>query len=289
MTKKGLGKGFDVLVPAGMDVNNVTSGKHEKIYKLAVDVVVPRSNQPRKNFNEKSLNELAQSIKEHGILQPLIVVEIEQNKYSIIAGERRWRAAQIVGLKEIPAIVRDANEHQQLEIALLENVQREDLSPIEQALSIQKLHEQFGQTYNTIAQRLGKANSTILNIVRLLALPNVMLESLQAGNITEGHARTLLSLQDYPTEQNDLFNNMLVKNWTVRQAEQFVVDVKKGKSVKSAEKIPVKVSETASKLQKFLKAKTVTIQQSAKGSGKLVITYKTEGELKAIVDKILKH
>ncbi|HUD03709.1 MAG TPA: ParB/RepB/Spo0J family partition protein [Patescibacteria group bacterium] len=289
MSAKGLGRGFDVLVPIGVDVAEVATGSHEKVHKLAVDIVVPKSDQPRRNFDETALNELAQSIREYGIVQPLIVSQIEQNLYSIIAGERRWRAAKIAGLTEVPAIIRSATEHQQIELALLENVQRTDLSPIELAATLYRLHHQFSQSYEDISKRLGKAYPTIINIIRLLGLPTEMQESLQAGNITEGHARSLLSLQKYPKEQKALFANILSKHWNVRQAEQFVVNVKRGQTADESKK-PSKVvpDATATKIQKHLGAKKVILQTSAKGSGKLVITYSSEKELSKIVAKILK-
>lgn len=289
MSAKGLGKGFDILVPVGVDITEVTAGVHEKVHKLAVDIVVPKDNQPRKNFDETTLNELAQSIREYGIVQPLIVTQIKQDLYSIINGERRWRAAKIAGLTEVPAIIRSATEHEQLELALLENIQRTDLSPLELAAALYRLHNQFGQSYKDISQRIGKAGPTIVNIIRLLGLPPEMQESLQAGNITEGHARSLLSLQKFPEEQKTLFANILSKHWNVRQAEQFVVNVKSGQMAKKAKK-PAKAlpDATANQIKKHLGAKKVILLTSAKGSGKMIITYGSERELSKIVAKILK-
>jgi ParB family transcriptional regulator, chromosome partitioning protein len=289
VSAKALGKGFEVLIPVGLDIDDVV-GANEKIHKLAIDVIKPKDNQPRKRFDETSLNELAQSIKEHGILQPIIVTKLELNLYSIIAGERRYRAAIIAGLSEVPAIVRSATEHEQLEIALLENVQRADLTPLEQALTLHRLHTQFSQSYEDISRRLGKAQTTIVNNIRLLGLPLAMQESLQAGNITEGHARTLLSLQKYPKEQQHLFSEILAKGLNVRQAEQYVVAVKKGQvSSDTKGQTTVKANEIADKIKDYLKAKNVYVQQSKKGSGKLVITYKTEAEFESIVKTILRH
>jgi ParB family chromosome partitioning protein len=291
MSRKGLGKGFDVLVPIGLDVNNVAAGAHEKVHKLAIDIVAPKQGQPRRNFDEKALNELADSIREHGIIQPLIVTQVRQDLYSIIAGERRWRAAKIIGLAEVPAIVRSATEHQQLELSLLENIQREDLNPLEKAATIQRLHEQFGQSYESIAKRLGKAHTTIINNMRLLGLPAEMQESLMFGNITEGHARSLLALQKYPDAQKTLFTNIVSKKWNVRQAEQYVVSVKRGKTQPNKTRQTVKtvaVEKISGKLQKYLGAKKVIVQHSVKGSGKIVIGYSSERELDKIVGQILK-
>jgi len=290
VNSKGLGRGFDVLVPVDLDVKNVTASSNEKVHKLAIDIVVPKQDQPRKNFDDKALNELAQSIQEHGIIQPLIVTQIEQNLYSIIAGERRWRAARIIGLTEVPAIVRSATEHQQLELSLLENIQREDLNPLEKAVTIQRLHEQFGQSYESIAQRLGKAHTTLVNQVRLLALPPQMQESLMIGNITEGHARSLLALQKYPDAQKTLFANIVSKKWNVRQAEQYVVSIKRGnaKDLKPKSQNNVAIEKLSGKLQKYLGAKKVMVQHSVKGSGKIVINYDSEDELNNIIGLVLK-
>ncbi len=283
---KGLGRGFDVLIPVEMDITEVTTGVHEKVHRLALDVVKPKDDQPRQGFDEEALRGLAQSIVEYGILQPIVVRQIENNLYSIIAGERRWRAARIAGLKEIPAIVRSVTDHEQLELALLENVQREDLTPLELAASLYKLHTEFNQKYDDIAKRIGKANSTIINNIRLLNLPANIQKSLQAGEISEGHARTLLSLQDHPKEQAMLLQYILEKKWTVRQAEQYVVAVKKGQ-VSTTNKHETVIDTITNKIQKRLKAQKVYVQRSKKGSGKLVITYKTEEEFAKIVEHIL--
>ncbi len=292
MNNKSLGKGFDILVPVGLDVSGVAAGSHEKVHKLAIDIVVPKKDQPRKNFDVQALNELAQSIREFGIVQPLIVTQVEQNSYSIIAGERRWRAAKIIGLTEVPAIVRSATEHQQLELSLLENIQREDLNPIEKAATINRLHEQFGQSYEDISRRLGKAHTTVINVMRLLALPPEMQESLMVGNISEGHARSLLAIQRYPDAQKTLFANIVSKKWSVRQAEQFVVAIKRGEHTSKEDskiKPNVAIEKLTNQIQKRLGIKKITVQHSVKGSGKIVIGYKSEDELDKIVNQILKH
>lgn len=285
MGAKGLGKGFDALVPVGLNVDIVATGAGDKIHRLAVDVVVPKSDQPRQNFDEAALNQLAHSIREHGILQPIIVVQNEQNMYAIVAGERRWRAAKIAGLTEIPAIVRTVDELERLELALLENVQRADLSPLEQAVAIERLHSQFNQSYEQIAQRLGKAYTTVLNSIRLLQLPLAMQDSLTAGSISEGHARTLLSLQKLPDAQTALFTHILSKGWSVRQAEQFAIAAKRNPET-SKENLAENVQssshiEIAKAIERKLGTK-VTLRHSAKGRGTLVISYKSEQELARI-------
>jgi ParB family chromosome partitioning protein len=291
--KKGLGKGFDVLVPMGLDVTQVSASPEERIHKLAIDVVRPKSGQPRKHFDDAALRQLANSIIEHGIMQPLVVVEVEQNMYSIIAGERRWRAAKLVGLSEVPVVVRTASELQQVELALLENIQREDLTPLETAHAIVRLHDQFGQSYEQIAKRLGKAPSTVANSIRLLALPEVMQTALTIGDINEGHARALLALVKQPSEQLILFKQILLHGWSVRQAESFAAAAKKS-AIQSVDDSPkskkVDVHKATGKMLKavgdYLKA-PVKVQHTAKG-GKLVISFKSEEDLERIVDQISK-
>ncbi len=288
--KKGLGRGFDALVPVGLDVAQVSAAPTERIHKLAIDVVRPKADQPRKYFNEESLTNLANSIREHGIMQPLVVVEVEQNLYAIIAGERRWRAAKIVGLTEVPVVVRTASDLQQVELALLENVQREDLSPLETAQTIERLHQEYGQRYDQIAKRLGKAPTTIANIVRLLSLPTIMQEALAKGDINEGHARALLSLAKLPSEQLVLFKQIIVHGWNVRQAESFAAAAKKASTTATHAKVkPVsskEVEKRISRMGEYLKA-PVKVQHTAKG-GKLVISFTSDEDLQRIVDHISK-
>jgi len=291
-TNKGLGKGFDILMPKGFSVSSVTAGSDERIHKLSIDTIVPKSDQPRKHFDQLQLEQLARSISEQGILQPIVVVKNEQNMYTIIAGERRWRASQIAGLNEMPAIVREASEHQQLELALLENVQRADLSSFEQALTVVRLHEQFNQSYEEIAQRLGKAYTSIINLVRLLALPENILKAFEDRLITEGHARSILALQKIPNEQKKLFDLILHKGISVRQAEQFVVSVKKNNELVIDKTAKSNISDSTIKksvlqIENILGAKTL-VQHSKRGSGKLVINYKNEEELNVILNKMKK-
>ena len=287
---KGLGKGFDELIPVGVNIATITASPNERIHRLAIDIVVPKSDQPRQYFDEEKLRELAQSIETHGVLQPIVVNQIEPNVYSIIAGERRWRASQIAGLTDIPAIIRTSSEHESLELALLENVQRADLTAIELALTIQRLHTQFNQAYDEIAKRLGKAKTTINNIVRLLGLPPIMQKALAEGKISEGHARSLLSLQQFPDSQKELFNKILKLHISVREAEQFVVKIKQSKSKDDKTKKPESIQPInevqINKLQKRLGTKII-LRHSARGSGKLVINYDSEATLAKVVQQIL--
>lgn len=284
-SKSGLGRGFDALIPQNFDAS-VLLGEDEQIRKVAVRDVQPNPEQPRKHFDETALVELADSLKRHGVLQPLIVTPAT-NGYIIIAGERRWRAAEIAGLESVPVIVRTNKKLEQLEMALVENVQRVDLSPLEQAVSIQRLHEQFSLDYDAIAKRLGKASTTVQNIVRLLKLPTAARNALQAGTITEGHARSILALKT-EAKQLDLLTLIQKNHWSVRQAETYVSAHKRGaKTTLAATKSLQVTTPETDKLGQFIKS-SVRIRRLAKG-GKLEIDFKNDTDLKRIVRLLLKR
>ncbi|HEY1835789.1 MAG TPA: ParB/RepB/Spo0J family partition protein [Candidatus Saccharimonadales bacterium] len=278
--RASLGRGFDALLPQDFD-DSLLLAASDKIEKIPVGKLVPNHYQPRQEFDAGSIKQLASSIKQYGILQPLVVTKTDDG-YMIIAGERRWRAAQVAGLETVPAIVRTAKDLERLEIALIENVQRVDLSPLEQAASIEYLHQQFGVGYETIAERLGKAGSTISNIVRLLQLPERAKTALRTLDIVEGHARAILALKDWPDKQEVLLNNILSHGWTVRQAEQFVVSVREGFRETKATRERMRTETPATKkLSKRIGA-PVEIRRTAKG-GKLEITFKSDDQLEKII------
>jgi ParB family transcriptional regulator, chromosome partitioning protein len=278
-----LGRGLESLLPVDFDKSLLTSD--ERIQNLFIADITANPNQPRKQFDGQALSELASSIREHGVLQPIIVLPRKDNGYEIIAGERRWRASQIAGLKTIPAVVREKAKLQRLEIALIENVQRVDLSPLEQAVSIEHLHGQFNLSYQQIAQKLGKAAPTVNNIVRLLQLPDTARDALQSGRITEGHARAILALKGQPELQHRLLELIQGQAWSVRQAEQFVTAHKEGlKTSKAVSQRSVKETTETKKLSKKLGAK-VTIHHTAKG-GKLEVHFKNDGQLADLYKKL---
>jgi ParB family chromosome partitioning protein len=265
------------------------SYSNDKVSELPIESITPNANQPRQHFNEDSIAELAVSIKEFGIVQPLVVTNIEQNKYSIIAGERRWRAAQVAGLKKVPVIIRSATELETLEIALIENVQREDLSPLDQAVSIERLHEQFSMSYEQIAKRLGKGYSTVANIVRLLQLPANMQDALRDKVISEGHARALLSLQKDPSAQATLFEIIMNRHLSVRQAEQYVVGLRTSENTSKGPELNDRTKSDTKETKQLSKHLGVPVSVSylAKG-GKLNIRFKDDAEYKDLVNKLLK-
>jgi ParB family transcriptional regulator, chromosome partitioning protein len=277
----GLGKGFDALLPQNFD-ENLLLGASDKVEKIPLGKLVANRYQPRQEFEEESLQQLAASIKHYGILQPLVVTRSADDGYMIIAGERRFRAARLAGLDKVPAIVRSTKELEKLEIALIENVQRVDLSPLEQGASIEYLHEKLGTTYEMIAERLGKATSTVHNIVRLLQLPDRAAQSLRDKLITEGHARAILALKGQPDKQEQLLNNIRAHGWSVRQAEQFVVSLKEGFRDTGATRERMRAETPATKkLGKRLGA-PVAIRRMAKG-GKLEISFKSDEQLEKII------
>lgn len=279
--KSGLGRGFDALIPKSVDTA-VLFDDQDRIQKMPVADIVPNPHQPRQHFDEDALAGLAASITQHGILQPLVVTPVGKGQYALIAGERRWRAAQKAGLTKVPAIVRTTKELERLEMAIVENVQRVDLSPLEQAVSIERLHQQFSMSYDAIAKRLGKANSTISNIVRLLELPKAAQEALRYEQISEGHARAILALKDTPEKQDELLENILKHNWSVRQAEQFVVSIKEGFKETKATKERMSTETPATKqLSKRIGA-PVHIRRTARG-GRLEIAFKSDEELEKIL------
>lgn len=279
--KRGLGKGFGALIPQDFDTELLLD-EQERVQRLATGAVVPRSDQPRQHFDEDSLQELAASIRQHGILLPLVVTKLPGGVYRIVAGERRWRAAKLAKLTHVPAIVRTLKELEELEIALVENVQRVDLSPLEQAVSIERLRQQFNLSHEAIAKRLGKATSTISNIARLMQLPSDAKEALAAKHITEGHARALLALRDQPEQQAHLLRSVQEHGWSVRQAERYVTSVKAGvKEVAAAKaRVNTETPETKALTRRF-KA-PVHIRRTARG-GRLEITFTSDDELDRII------
>jgi ParB family chromosome partitioning protein len=280
--KRGLGRGFDALISDDFD-KSILLTADDRVEKIPVKQLQASPYQPRHHFDETALNELAESIKRHGVIQPLVVTPVKDGKYTLIAGERRWRAATIAKLETVPAIIRDREELEQLEVALIENVQRVDLGPLEQALSIERLHEQFNLSYDDIAKRLGKAPSTVNNTVRLLGLPTEARTALEKAEISEGHARAILALKGDKTRQSYLLESIKTHGWSVRQAERFVASVKQG--IKQKDKAHQRV-ETETPATKTLSKKLGTpvhVRRTAKG-GKLEITFKDDSELDRILD-----
>ena len=275
--RKALGKGLGALLPS------VPAGAAEKTYMdLPIEEITPNQYQPRTNFNEESLNELAQSIKSDGVIQPVIVRRSGAG-YELITGERRWRAAKRAGLKTIPAVVRDVSEFRTLEWALIENIQRQDLNPLEEATAYASLIDDFHLTQEELAQRVGKDRSSIANYLRLLRLPDEIKAKIERNELTMGHARALISL-DKAKDQLELANRIIVEQLNVRQVESLIRSGKASrKKARGASSVPQdpNVRAAQQKLQEYLGTKV------AIGPAKIEIYYENPDDLIRIYEKLI--
>ena len=285
-----LGRGLDALIPTSIDefaseeISESLQLDEKQVQEVSVDLVDTNPFQPRKEFDDVSLSELADSIKTHGVVQPLVVTKAGQ-RYQLIAGERRLRASKLANLATVPVVIRSFDEQDQLEIAVIENIQRAELSLLELAVAYQKLVDQFNLSVGMIARRVGKSSSTVSNIIRLLNLPHSAKKALQEGKIVEGHARMLLTI-DNPVQQEKMLQLIIQKDLTVRQAEELSRNYKEDKELVSPR---VKQAQTAYKsvtdgLAKHLDTK-VSISLNAKG-GKVQLRFFSEEELQRIYKAI---
>lgn len=288
--KKGLGRGFDSLIPTQLveEAFDPTASQDAAARHLAEvprEAIEPDPGQPRRYFDETALAELAASIKTHGVMQPLVVTRQGSGHYRLIAGERRWRASAIAGLATLPVIIRTVTAQQRLELALIENLQREDLNPLEEATAYLKLHQQFNMKYDEIGGRVGKALSTVSNILRLLNLPAEAKAALLDGAISEGHARQILAL-DQPAQQRQLLELIIQNGWSVRKAEQFVIGYREsGKNQADAVRKTKSETPQTKQLAQRLGA-PVQVKAMAKG-GQLIIRYSSDDELKRLYGQLL--
>jgi len=282
--RSGLGKGLESLIPTWQG-SPAPVGATEQVRLLPITSISPNPQQPRKIFEEDQLEDLAASIKQHGIIQPLIVIAAEGiDRYTLIAGERRLRAAKLAGLKDVPAIVRTASQQEQLEFAIIENVQREDLNPIERARAYQNLADQFSLTHEEIAHRVGKSRVTVTNTLRLLNLPDAVQQALQSGEISEGHARSLLALPTTRAMEAAL-DSILSLGLNVRQTE-LLVSKMSGKAPTSRN-LPVRSAEAEdleNRLRQFFHTKVLL--SKGKRGGTISISFYSDEELNAILDRL---
>ena len=280
--KSGLGKGLGALLPE----TDVTAGLNE----VPVASISPNPHQPRANMDEAELRELADSIREHGLIQPLVVTRVDEGAYTLIAGERRWRAAQLIGLDTVPVVIKDVVSQQMLELALIENVQRADLNPLEEALAYRQLIDDFELTQEQVAQRVSKSRVAITNTLRLLKLPESIQKRLADGTLSEGHARALLMLNDTVHMQR-LVSQIVDGGLSVRQVEEIVRRLNEGKPQarkrKSAEQAPANTQALEDKMRRALGTK-VNLYRSSRG-GKVVIQFYSEDELDAIYRRIVQE
>ncbi|MEN4040781.1 MAG: ParB/RepB/Spo0J family partition protein [Anaerolineaceae bacterium] len=281
--KGGLGKGLEALIPAVIPSETAGAAAYVPIAK-----VIPNPHQPRSAINDADLGDLAASIRTHGILQPLIVMQdFDHDRYVIIAGERRLRAARLAGLDSVPVILRQANDQALLEIALIENIQRADLTPLEMAEAYRELHSDFHLSHEEIAMRVGKSRVTVTNTLRLLNLPEFVRRALAEGRISEGHARALLGLST-PQAQVVALNAILKNDLTVRQTEVLVRRLSGEKTARPAKNQPLpEISELEERLRSRLGTK-VSLHHGKKG-GSLTIHYYSDEELEVIIGMILRE
>ncbi|HHX18079.1 MAG TPA: ParB/RepB/Spo0J family partition protein [Clostridium sp.] len=282
MTKKALGRGLGALISEAKSNTDDKKG----VLELGINEIEPNNKQPRKSFDEKALTQLSESIKEHGIIQPIIVKK-EGDLYRIVAGERRWRAARLLGLKKIPAIVREFSNKQVMEIALIENIQREDLNPIEEAEAYERLLVEHNMTQEEISNSIGKSRPAIANSLRLLSLNENIKSFLISGQITSGHARAILSL-DNIEEQESICKEIIEKDMSVRETEKLVKSIKnKNKEKKVVEKENLYEFEKVEEdLQNILGTKVKIINKNKKG--KILIEYYSNEELNRLIEIISK-
>ena len=281
MQKQALGKGLGALIP---DLSSLDDKERKAlgISEIALDKIIPNEYQPRKTFDDGKLNELAASIREQGVIQPVIVHRTAGGSYQLIAGERRWRASRLAGLKTIPALVKEATKRELLEMALIENIQREDLNALEAAEAYKRLQDEFKLTQEDLAKRVGKERSTITNFLRLLGLPREVKQDLATGALSMGHAKAILSLER--VRDQVLAAQMITKKGlSVREAEALASRLKSPPKEKKARQSH-ELKSVEEKLRKSLGTK-VTIAAKAKG-GRIVIEYYSNDELERIVEKI---
>ena len=280
-----LGRGLDALI----STEAVRTQGSSTINEIAINQIEANSNQPRREFDDEALHELAVSIREIGIIQPITLRQITENKFQIIAGERRWRASQLAGLKAIPAYIRTIKDENVMEMALVENIQREDLNAVEIALAYEHLLEGSGMTQEKISERVGKSRTAITNYLRLLKLPAQVQMALQKKEIDMGHARALLAI-DSPSLQIKLFKEILKNGYSVRKVEELVQALKNGEDIESSKKkiiarsqLPEEFNELKKRLASFLNTK-VQMTCSQKGKGKISIPFANEEELERIMN-----
>lgn len=277
--KSGLGKGLDLLF-------NENASDSDGVIKLNLSEIEPNRAQPRKDFDETALSELAESIKQHGLIQPIVVKPNTNGRYSIIAGERRWRASRLAGLSEVPVIIKEADEQTLMEIALIENLQREDLNAVEEALGYRSLIDAYGLTQEEVANKMGKSRSAVTNALRLLALNDSELEALRRGSISAGHARALLSCDDEAVRTRMLI--AAADGASVRELEKMAAAAKKAKKASAKTAKPTFYSEVELSLKNEMHRK-IHINPSGNGKGTLTIEFFSDDELAEFAKKLAEN
>jgi ParB family transcriptional regulator, chromosome partitioning protein len=294
--KGGLGKGLDALIPGNTGGIGPNAPRPELesggtgVTEVPVEEIVPNPRQPRTQMDDLELQGLAESIREHGILQPLVVSHDPQSgRYILIAGERRLRASRLAGLETVPVILRQASDQQRLELALIENVQRADLTPLETAEAYHHLIDEFGMTHEEVAQRVGKSREAVTNTHRLVRLPDEIKDGLAQGLITEGHARALLSLEAHPTALLEVYRTVVRGKLSVRQTEALVKELssRQPRTRRVRNDVPAEIAEMEDELRRYLGTRIKL--RYGKDGGSLTIYYFSDEEFNDMISKILKE
>lgn len=287
--KQALGRGLSALLnDPDNDIRSVSDKNAEQlvgsIVELDLDHIEVNPFQPRSNFSEDALEELASSIRELGLIQPITVRKLDFNRYQLVSGERRYRASQKIGMKTIPAYIRIANDQESLEMALVENIQRQDLDPVEIALSYQRLLEEIGLTQEKLSERVGKKRSTITNYLRLLRLDPIIQTGMRDGFLSMGHGRALINVED-PQTQLEIYEKILANSLSVRETEKLVREIQEGKPASKASKaspaLPQEFRKGLKEFSEYLGAK-VDVKVAKKGNGRLIIPFSSEEDFKRL-------
>lgn len=295
--RKGLGRGLDALLANSSSSSSLgikpssdeegeaqVESSREELKHVAVEFIQRGKYQPRRDMHQEALEELAESIKAQGVMQPIVIRPISSDKYEIIAGERRWRATQLAGLDTIPAVIRDVSDEAAIAMSLIENIQREDLNPIEEAVALKRLQDEFELTHQQVADAVGKSRTSVTNLLRLIALDSEVKKLLENGDIEMGHARSVLSLE--PLQQREIAQQVVAKGLSVRNTEALVRRLLEDRNKTSLK--TTAISADIQKLEEDLGQQIgvpVIVQHNAKGKGRLVLKYNSLDEL----DGILKH
>ena len=286
---KGLGKGLGAL----LSTEGITEDKKNSVVELKINDVSPNVDQPRRDFNDEALNELAQSIKENGVIQP-IIVQKKNSGYRIVAGERRWRASRLAGLKVIPALIRDLTDEEVMMQALIENLQREDLNPIEEALAMQNLIKTHKMKQEELAKKLGKSRTAVTNTLRLMNIDESLQDFIRNGDLSAGHAKALLGLKSFE-DQRKAADVIIAKEMNVRQAEEYVrkyIWAQENTGKEKVKKVPdvqftLSTKEVETKLKKHLGSRVkIKVSDSELGKGKIVIVYKNYEDLDRLIEML---
>ena len=286
--KKGLGKGLGALLDANSVIETTTETEKD-VKKIKITQIEPNKTQPRRDFDEEKIEELAESIKEYGLLQPIVVKLNKNGFYTIIAGERRWRASRLAGLKEIPAVIKDVSEQTEKEITLIENIQRENLNSLEEAAGIKELIDEYGLTQDEVAKKIGRSRTAVTNTLRLLNLPEEIKQLLKEEKLTQGHARTLLALENNVLAL-EVAKQVIAQEMSVRQLENYIASLKKVKKEKRPSREEIEIQRNIKALEESLSSELGTKIRiiNKKNKGKIEIPYSSTEDFERIIALIKK-